>query len=128
MLWQEKTDDSSLIVPDDIVDLSFDIDCTQLPMDHAWHLFRALDQALPWLQEEPSVAIHSIFGAASGNGWVRPPGGPGELIQLSRRTRLTLRIPKHRITDANKLTGQILEIDNFPLTVGNSKSSKEATL
>ena len=94
MQWQEKTDEADFIVPDDVVDLSFRIDCAQLPPDHAWLLYRALERALPWLQQEPRAAVHSIFGAASGNGWVRPADVPGELLQLSRRTRLSLRLPK----------------------------------
>ena len=121
MQWQEKTDEADFIVPDDVVDLSFRIDCAQLPPDHAWLLYRALERALPWLQQEPRAAVHSIFGAASGNGWVRPADVPGELLQLSRRTRLSLRLPKHRVAEAAGLSGQVLDIGGYPISVGEGR-------
>lgn len=117
MQWREKTDDADFVVPDDVVDLSFRIRCAQLPVDHAWDLYRVLGGVLGWLPEEPSAAIHSIFDAASGNGWMRPAGGG--LMQLSKRTRLYLRLPKHRVTDALGLSGQTLEVGGHPLTVGH---------
>ena len=122
MQWQSTTDDADFTVPDDVVDLSFRIHCAQLPVDHAVDLYRALEGVLPWLRDEPCAAIHSIFDAASGNGWVRPAGQSvglaGELMQLSKRTRLYLRLPKHRLADAAELSGQRLDIGGYPLTVG----------
>ena len=122
MQWQSPTDDADFTVPDSVVDLSFRIHCAQLPVDHAWELYRALENVLTWLRDEPCAAIHSIFDAASGNGWVRPAGQSvglaDELMQLSKRTRLYLRLPKHRLADAAELSGQRLDIGGYPLTVG----------
>ena len=117
----EMTDDENCIVPDDVVDLSFRMDCAQLPMHHARDLCHALDAVLPWLRDEPCAAIHSIFDAASGNGWMRPAEASGELMQLSKRTRLYLRLPQHRVADAIKLCGHVLDIGGHRLAVGDSK-------
>ena len=65
--------------------------------------------------------MHRIFGAASGNGWSRPAAVAGEALQLSKRTRLTLRLPKQRIDDAMALNGQTLDIGGAPLTIGDSR-------
>ena len=112
----------------EVVDLIFKLNCKTLPVDHAQALSDALHQALPWIADEENVAIHSIHIAESGNGWYRPEG---ELLQLSRRTRFTLRVPEHRIDDARALKGQQLDIAGHPLTLGDSsirKLSKLTTL
>ena len=117
--WREMADDGDFAVPDEVVDLSFRIRCARLPADHAWALYRALAGVLPWLGEEPRAAVHSIFDAASGNGWVRPAATTGELMQLSKRTRLYLRLPKHRLTDAAALSGHTLDVGGHLLAVGD---------
>jgi hypothetical protein len=35
MLWQEENSEVDKIIPTNIVDLVFDINCTCLPLDHA---------------------------------------------------------------------------------------------
>ena len=78
MLWDEESK-PEYTVPDNVVDLFYKINCKQIPTTHAFELAEALYAALPWLKDEPSVGIHQIHGATSGNGWERPPDG--ELIQ-----------------------------------------------
>lgn len=119
MLWQDNNSATDYVVPDDIVDLSFRIECRELPIDHAWTLSAAIQSALPWFNSEPDAGIHSIHGASSGNGWERPPQRVGSLIQLSRRTRMYLRLPKHRLEDAKALVGQRLDIEGYQVNVGN---------
>ena len=119
MLWedddkQQKED----TVPDDVVDLSFKINCRQIPTMHAYELAQALYGALPWLQEDPEIGIHQIHGAATGNGWERPPDG--ELMHLSRRAKMHLRVPKDKIEDAKQLSGETLDIAGFPVEVGEA--------
>jgi CRISPR-associated protein Cas6 len=75
---------------------------------------------LPWFEDEPAAGLHLIHGAESGNGWYRPEDSEEGLIQLSRRTRLSLRLPRHRIDDAQSLTGCRLDINGHGLTVGES--------
>ncbi len=129
MLWQEdKAETPEFKVPDDIVDLSFGVNCKMLPMDHAHALSTALQQALPWLAEEESAGLHLIHGAESGNGWFRPQDTEGAVLHLSRRTRMWLRVPKERIDDARALEGMTLDIDGYALEVGSANVKLLSTL
>ena len=125
--WQEEDDRSTPYqVPDDIVDMVYKVDCRMLPTDHAQALSSALMGALPWLAEEEDAAIHTIHVAESGNGWIRPDD-PDDVLYLSRRTRMTLRVPKHRIEDAHGLTGQVLDVAGQRLRVGPGHVRKLST-
>ena len=118
MYWQDK-DPLQQVVPDTIVDVAFALDCRCIPLEHTHALSEALMQALPWLRDESEAGIHMIHGAESGNGWYRPEAGSGdELLYLSRRTRLELRLPKVRVGDAGDLTGRTLDVGGYPLRVG----------
>lgn len=109
------------MVPDDIVDLAFRIDCRSLPLDHADTLPPALQQVLPWLAEETRAGIHLIHGAESGNGWMRPEDPAHEVLHVSRRTRMKLRLPKERIEAARSgLSGQMLDIGGHALRIGEA--------
>ncbi|MHB1950669.1 MAG: type I-MYXAN CRISPR-associated protein Cas6/Cmx6 [Acidiferrobacteraceae bacterium] len=103
--------------PADVVDLAFEISCRMLPADHAYPLWQALYTVLPWLEAEPGVGVHPIHGAESGNGWMRPDG-PQALLQLSRRTKLMLRVPRRRIADARALSGTTLDLGGYEMLVG----------
>jgi CRISPR-associated protein Cas6 len=119
MYWQETRETERYIVPDDIVDVVYNIQCRCLPVDHAYALSRAVARALPWFADEERAGLHTIHVAESGNGWMRPDRADA-LLHLSRRTRLTLRLPKHRIDDAGKLTGQTLDVAGNSLRVEKS--------
>lgn len=121
MFWSDDTDTKSkLAIPDDIVDIAYKLECKALPLDHAWSLSQALQQVLPWLAEDTQAGIHLIHGAESGNGWYRPDDPENDVLYLSRRTRMTLRISKERIDDAQDLTGKTLDIAGNALTVGEA--------
>jgi len=121
MFWDDDQDKKSeFIVPDDVVDLVFHIKCPTLPIDHAYALSAALLQSLPWIADEEQAGIHLIHGASSGHGWTRPEDPAMEMLHLSRRTRLRLRLPKHRLDDAGKLTGRTLDIDGHTMEIGKS--------
>lgn len=118
MYWdEEQPSDATYRVPDDIVDLAFAIACPCLPLDHACALSQALHAALPWLHDEPRAGIHLIHGAESGNGWYRPQDPAADVLFLSKRTRMTLRLPKARVEDACKLAGSTLHIEGYPLQI-----------
>ncbi len=119
MYWHEDRVDKTYVVPEHVVDLVFGISCRCLPVDHAHALSQALLRVLPWMQHEEHTGIHLIHVAESGHGWQRPDSLSDELLQLSRRTKMTLRLPKERLADAKKMTGVTLEIDGYPLRVGN---------
>jgi len=120
MFWQENKSDR-YVVPDDVIDVGFRIKCKTLPLDHAYALSRQLIINAPWLEDEQSTGIHSIHVATSGNGWQRPEDTENELLQVSKRTRLNIRIPKHRIPEAQTLTGTTLDIDGHRLELGQSQ-------
>ena len=128
MYWQEDRADKTYVVPEDVVDLVFDISCRCLPVDHAHALSQALLRILPWMQHEEHAGIHLIHVAESGHGWQRPDSLSNELLQLSRRTKMTLRLPKERVADANEMTRATLEIDGYPLRVGKATVRPLSTL
>jgi len=108
--WRAQEEDQQLRVPEDIADLNFRVECRGgLAVDHAYPLYRAVIQVLPWFETEPGVALHTLHGAESGNGWLRPYK-EGDLLYLSKRTRLRLRLPKARFEDAAILAGKTLDI------------------
>ena len=123
MFWTEENDEQEqFVIPENVLDVVFAVkDCPCLPAEHAYSLSQALHDALPWLYEEEQVGVHPIYGAESGNGWQRPED-PDAPIYLSRRQKMTLRVPRERLDDALQLSGQTLEIDGYSLTVGEAKT------
>lgn len=120
MFWQEDNKKNDVTTSDKVVDLSYKIDCKQIPTCHAWELSQALYQALPWIKDDDEIGVHQIHGATSGNGWERPPDG--ELIHLSKRTRMNLRVPATRIDDAAELVGETLSVSGHEVKIGKMTS------
>ncbi len=120
MYWQEDSSEEQFVVPEDVVDLAFRIDCPTLPVDHAWTLSEAISAILPWFGEEAQTGLHIVHGADTGNGWERPTEAT-DLLYLSRRTPLVLRLPRHRTQDAHELCGKTLDIAGHAMKVGNPK-------
>jgi CRISPR-associated protein Cas6 len=116
MLGEEESVVAQPAVPGDIVDAVFAISCRCLPVDHAYALSEAIAAALPWFAQEPGAGLHPVYGAASGSGWMRPEGAD-ELLQLSHRARLALRLSRHRAHDAAALIGRTLQVAGWPLRV-----------
>ncbi len=120
MFWQEDDKKNDVSTSEKVVDASYRIDCKQIPTCHAWELSQALYQALPWIKDDDEIGVHQIHGAASGNGWERPPDG--ELIHLSKRARMQMRVPVSRIDDAADLVGKTLDVAGFPVVIGEMTS------
>lgn len=126
MYWSEDSDENKkVVVPDNVLDVVYSISCKCIPMEHAHALSEALQQALPWLADEEAAGIHEVYGAESGNGWERPDT---EVLYLSRRQKLTLRLPKHRLDEAKALTGETLDVGGFALKVGDFTTRKLSDL
>lgn len=104
-------------VPEDVVDVAYRIACRELPVDHVHALASALQAALPWLASAEHAGVHPIHGAESGNGWQRPQA-PDDVLHLSRRTRLRLRLPAERVAAARALVGTTLQVAGRALAVG----------
>ncbi len=122
MLWQEPQNQTPFFVSDDVIDISFQINCTQLPLDHAYDLRQAIRTVLPWLENDcDTIGIHSIHVASSGNGWNRPDTNSSEILQLSRRTRLYIRAPSARYDDICRLSGKDLDIGGYPMQINGAR-------
>ncbi len=129
MYWEDDKDaNTPYVVPDDVVDLVYRIGCRCLPLDHAHSFTSAVRENLPWIAEEERAGIHLIHGAESGNGWMRPEDATREVLHLSHRSRMTLRVPRHRIEDAHELSGKTLDIDGYSLEVGKASVKRFSTL
>lgn len=124
MYWQDQEDEKQqFVVPDNVIDLSFKVQCKQLPLDHAHALSQTIQEALPWFASEAYTGIHLIHGAESGNGWIRPQE-PDAVLSLSKRTRFMLRLPKHRVDEALVLVDQRLNVagNEVVLSAPNQKA------
>ncbi|MDE2416774.1 MAG: type I-MYXAN CRISPR-associated protein Cas6/Cmx6 [Burkholderiales bacterium] len=91
-----------------MVDMVFPLAGHSLPRDHAQALQQALQQALPWLPEEPLAGIHPLKLVS---------GGESQAL-LSQRTRLLLRLPRARVALAQTLAGRTIEVDGSTLQLG----------
>jgi len=117
MYWQEDNDSTAYTVPERSVDLVFSISCRTLPVDHLYSLSQGIQAMLPWFSDEQGAGLHPIHVADSGNGWQRPEQAD-ELLHLSRRTRLVLRMPGERIDETiETLIGRTLDIDGHALSI-----------
>jgi CRISPR-associated protein Cas6 len=117
MFWDDAPRDEPA-PRQDVVDVSFRIDCPCLPLDHAHALSSALLAAMPWLGTDDGAGVHLIHGAESGNGWMRPQDPEHDLLHLSRRARLRVRVPQRRIEESHALVGQHLDVAGFEIAVG----------
>lgn len=120
MFWSEEKTKKQFQVPDDVVDLVFKLDSKMLPLEHAYALFEAVQSVLNWIKTEEQAGIHQIHVAESGNGWMRPEDPTNEVLHLSRRTRMSLRVPKERVEEAKQLSGRTLDIAGYPLVIGEA--------
>lgn len=125
MFWQEDDKPREFQVPEDVVDLVFDIQCRELPVDHANDLAAAIGEQLPDVRDDERFGVHNIHLAGSQNGWERPDPKLGQNLILSRRTKLTLRVPHERIDEVQSaLDGAELDIAGCSLRIGKSKQRK----
>jgi CRISPR-associated protein Cas6 len=114
--WSEDNEEQQeYIIPGNILDFVFTLKSKCIPMNHAYLLYEAIHQALPWLDQEDNIGVHPIYGAESGNGWERPDT---EVLFLSKRQKMTLRLPKSRSDDVKQLVGMTLELEDYMLTIG----------
>jgi len=116
MYWEERNKEATVTRPDDVVDLVYPIACYYLPVDHSYALGQAVVQVLPWLPDENGAGVHPIQVAISAHGWERPAGAD-DLLHLSKRTRLVIRVPRHRMKDAHSLVGQQLDVRGQKLAI-----------
>ena len=125
MYWSEENDKKEeFVIPENIVDVVFKVKGKTIPLDNAHVLAMAIKGILPWVTDDEQIGIHQVFGAESGNGWQRPENTDSELLHLSKRQKLTIRIPRTRLEDIQSLTGQTLKLDGYDLYIGESTVRK----
>ena len=115
MYWQDEESDRTTPITDEVVDLVFSVSGRELPCDHAWPLFEAICEVLPWFGEDPDHGLHLIDPAPSGNGWYSPTDMAAPTMYLPRRAKLVLRLPKERLEPARELQNRKLEIGEHAL-------------
>lgn len=122
MLWQEDEQPKAYQVPDDVIDLVFDIRCRELPVDHQRDLADALSPHLAEFFAHAQFGVHNVHLAGSQNGWERPDPKLGQKLILSRRTKLMLRVPKEHAEEVSRrLRDTEIDIAGCALRIGRSR-------
>ncbi len=120
-MWQEKKEKKSIADQSDMVDLSFGVNCRELPYDHAYELSSELINLVPEIKNDKRNAIQTLHGPMSGNGWVR---ADGENIFLSKRAKLYMRINKDQIESIKNIEGKKIKLFGNELNIGKCKTKK----
>ena len=97
-----------------MIDLQFDLIGTTIPADNAQLLSDALLKRLPWLGEHAGAGIQHLKGAETNSGDVT--------LNINRRTKLFMRVPKARVDDLQVLRGQSLDLMGHSLQIGSFKT------
>lgn len=127
MYWNEDKKREKYQIPDDIVDLSFVVKCKCLPLEHMQALYESLSAILPQLKDDKLAGIHPMSGSESGNGWERS-SDPNQLIYLSRRQKMTIRISKDYLAAAENLEGQTINVAGYDVEMGKTSIKKLSDL
>ena len=97
-----------------MIDLQFDLTGTMIPTENAQLLADALRARLPWLGEDPGTGIQHLKGAETNLG--------DATLNINRRTKLYMRIPKMRIDAMQAIVGETLDLGGHPLKIGVFKT------
>lgn len=96
------------------IDLQFDLVGSTIPADNAQLLRKAILALLPWLGEDSGSGIQHLKGAETNSG--------DASLNINRRTKLFLRVPRTRVDDVQTLIGQTLDLAGHPLQIGGFKT------
>lgn len=96
------------------IDLQFDLIGTTIPVDNAQLLSDAVLAVLPWLGNDGGSGIQHLKGAETNSG--------DASLNINRRTKLYVRVPKSRIADMQSLTGKTLDLAGHALQIGKFKT------
>ncbi len=97
-----------------MIDLQFDLVGSTIPADNAQLLSDAIRALLPWLGEDGGSGIQHLKGAETNSG--------DASLNINRRTKLYMRVPKSRVDDMQRLSGQTLNLAGHPLQIGGFKT------
>lgn len=91
-----------------VIDLSFVLVGTTIPLDHGYSLFAALCRIVPGLHGDQRVGVHPIRGRQT---------GPG-ILSLDERSRLKIRLPTEEIAPYIAVAGKELDLDGRRIQIG----------
>jgi CRISPR-associated protein Cas6 len=91
-----------------VIDLSFVLVGTTIPLDHGYALFSALSRIVPELHGDRRVGVHPIRGRQS---------APG-VLSLTERSRLKLRLSAQGIAPYIAIAGKELDLEGQRVQVG----------
>lgn len=97
-----------------MIDLQFELTGATIPAENAQLLSDALQARLPWLGEDPGTGIQHLKGSETNRG--------DTALNINRRTKLLVRVPKTRVSDMQQLVGQALDLAGHTLLVGPFKT------
>lgn len=113
MNWDWPENKPEVYVPR-MIDLQFDLVGTTIPAENAQLLSDALQSLLPWLSEDTNTGVQHLKGAETNSG--------DASLNINRRTKLFLRVPKARVGDMQQLVGQTLDLAGHALQIGSFKA------
>ncbi|KJS16373.1 MAG: hypothetical protein VR69_09325 [Peptococcaceae bacterium BRH_c4b] len=90
------------------IDVRFALIGNQIPVDHGYLLFSAISKIFPFIHTNRQVAIHPINGPCSGN----------RLMDINRKSYLTLRVPTSMVPEIIQLSGSLINIGDYEVRVG----------
>ena len=91
-----------------VIDLSFVLVGTTIPLDHGYPLFSALSRIAPALHGDRTIGVHPIRGRQS---------APG-VLSLTERSRLKIRLAAEGIAPYIAIAGKELDLDGHRIRVG----------
>ena len=97
-----------------MIDLQFDLAGTTIPADNAQLMSEALLRLLPWLGEDGGTGIQQLKGAETNSG--------DATLNINRRTKMLVRVPKTRVDEMQRLVGQTLDLAGHRLQIGSFKT------
>jgi CRISPR-associated protein Cas6 len=114
MNWANWPENKPEVYTPHMIDLQFDLVGTTIPAENAQLLSDALLRLLPWLGETAGAGIQHLKGAETNSG--------DATLNINRRAKLFLRVPKERMDDMPQLLGQRLDLGGHPLEIGSFKT------
>ncbi len=120
MFWQEDARKEHFTLPETIQNVVFNIYARILPIDHGFLLAQALLKQLPWL-DKVDAGIFNI-SVADGNGWMQ--NHEDGFYYPSKRSKLTIRVPKNKLNKIQQLLGKTLDLGEYQIDVIKSLKPK----
>jgi CRISPR-associated protein Cas6 len=114
MTWGSWPEDKPEEYTPLMIDLQFDLIGSTIPSDNAQLLADALLPFLPWLSEHAGSGIQHLKGAETNSGDMT--------LNINRRTKMFVRVPKDRVDDMQVLCGKTLDLSGHALQIGNFKT------